>query len=136
MIPVIARFVLAPMDAKAPDVEGVLRDFRECLNTFDEWAESFWSASALEVEQVFKVGEDVALVAPVYSKAPSRTVAMCKAQGSLTLVHMFDSAQFVPIGNTPVMLQAIAADGRPVGGRIHHTIGPSGILEVNECTVI
>lgn len=59
MIPVIARFILAPMDAKAPDVEGVLRDFRECLNTFDEWAESFWSGSALEVEQVFKVGDEV-----------------------------------------------------------------------------
>ncbi|UEL26609.1 DUF6531 domain-containing protein [Pseudomonas fluorescens] len=122
------------MDAKAPDVESVFRDFRECLNTFDQWAESFWSGSALEVEQVFKVGEDVALVAPVSSKAPSPTVAMCKAQGSLTLVHMFESTQFVPIGNTPVMLQAIAVDGSPTGPPIHHTIGPSGILEVRECT--
>ncbi|MBY8948957.1 hypothetical protein J1G35_24140, partial [Pseudomonas sp. SH10-3B] len=79
MIPVIASFVLAPMDAKAPDVERVFRDLRGCLNTFDEWAESFWSVSALEVEQVFKVGDEVALVAPVSSKAPSKTVAMCKA---------------------------------------------------------
>ncbi len=58
MIPVIASLVLAPMDAKAPDVEGVLRDLRACLNTFDDWAESVWSGSALEVEQVFKVGEE------------------------------------------------------------------------------
>ena len=136
MISVLANLMLVPMDPEAPKVERVFADFRTCLNTFDKWTDSFSSGSALSVEQVFKVGEDVALVAPVYSKAPSRTVAMCKAQGSLTLVHMFDSAQFVPIGNTPVMLQAIAADGRPVGGRIHHTIGPSGILEVNECTVI
>lgn len=78
MIPVIGKFVLAPMNAKAPDVESVFRDFRDCLNTFDEWAESFWSFSALDVEQVFKVGDEVALVAPVSAKAPSSTVAMCK----------------------------------------------------------
>ncbi|KMT53505.1 DUF6531 domain-containing protein, partial [Pseudomonas fildesensis] len=134
MIPVIGKFVLTPMNAKAPDVESVFRDFRDCLNTFDEWAESFWSFSALDVEQVFKVGDEVALVAPVSAKAPSSTVAMCKTQGSLTLVHMFESTRFVPIGNTPVMLQALAADGSPLGEPIHQTIGPSGILEVKECT--
>ena len=134
MIPVIASFVLAPMDDKKPDVESVLRDFRNCLNTFDEWAESFWSGSALEVEQVFKVGEEVALVAPASSKKSIRTVAVCKAQGALTLVHLFESTRFVPIGNTPVMLQAIAQDDSPMGAPIPHTIGPSGILEVKDCT--
>ncbi|MCF5054711.1 type IV secretion protein Rhs, partial [Pseudomonas syringae] len=122
------------MNAKAPDIEGVFRDFRECLNTFDEWAESFWSFSALDLEQVFKVGDEVALVTPVSSQAPSPVVATCKAQGSLTLVHMFESTRFVPIGNTPVMLQAIAADGRPTGPPLPHTIGPSGILEIKGCT--
>ncbi|WP_312491785.1 RHS repeat-associated core domain-containing protein [Pseudomonas cremoris] len=134
MIPVIARLVLAPMDASKPDVETVLRDFRACLNDFDAWAESFWSLGALEVEQVFKVGDEVSLVAPASSQRPSRTVAVCKAQGSLTLVHMFESTRFVPIGNTPVMLQGIAPDGRPIGEPIHHVIGPSGILEVKDCT--
>ncbi|WP_455883705.1 RHS repeat-associated core domain-containing protein [Pseudomonas putida] len=134
MIPVIGKFVLSPMNAQKPDVEGVLQDFRGCLNTFDEWAESFWSGSALEVEQVFKVGNEVALVAPVSSKTPSSAVAECRAQGSITLAHIFQSTQSVPIGNTPVMLQAIAADGSPLGSPIHKTIGPSGILEVKECT--
>ncbi|WP_407058073.1 RHS repeat-associated core domain-containing protein [Pseudomonas marginalis] len=134
MIPVIAKFVLSPMDDKKPDVDSVFRDFRNCLNTFDEWAESFWSGSALEVEQVFKVGEEVSLIAPVSSKKPNSTVALCKSQGSLTLVHMFESTRFVPIGNTPVMLQAIAPDGSPMGPPIHRTIGPSGILEVSDCT--
>ncbi|TKK00313.1 type IV secretion protein Rhs, partial [Pseudomonas fluorescens] len=133
MIPVIAQFVLYPMDAETPDVETVFRDFRSCLNSFDEWAESFWSGSALNVEQVFRVGEDVALVAPASSKKPNRTVAVCKAQGSLTLVHMFESTRFVPIGNTPVMLQAIGSDGKPFGAPIRRTIDASGILEVNEC---
>ncbi|KPG75665.1 DUF6531 domain-containing protein, partial [Pseudomonas libanensis] len=134
MIPVIAGFVLAPMDPKAPDVSRVLADFRTCLNTFDEWAASLLSGSALTVEQVFKVGEDVALVAPISSDKPSRTVAQCKAQGGLTLVHLFESTQFVPIGNTQVMLQALAVDGSPAGAPIHRTIGPSGILEVNDCS--
>ncbi len=122
------------MNAKAPDVEGVLRDFRVCLNTFDDWAESFWSGSTLEVEQVFKVGEEVALIAPVSSRKPSAVVAKCDAQGTMTLVHMFESTRFVPIGNTPVMLQAIASNGSPVGAPIHRTIDSSGILEIQECT--
>ncbi|WP_415640234.1 DUF6531 domain-containing protein, partial [Pseudomonas gessardii] len=126
--------VLAAMDTKTRDVEAVLADFRQCLNTYDAWAESFWRFSALELEQVFKVGDEVALMAPISSKAPSSTVAMCKASGTLTLVHLFESTRFVPIGNTPVMLQAIPADGGPLGEPIYKTIGPSGILEVTECT--
>ncbi|KAA0945644.1 type IV secretion protein Rhs, partial [Pseudomonas sp. ANT_H4] len=123
------------MDSKTRDVDSVLSDFRQCLNTYDEWAESFWSFSALDVDQVFKVGDEVALVTPVTrSLLPSSTVAMCKASGSLTLVHMFQSARFVPIGNTPVMLQMVSRDDGPLGDPIHKTIGPSGILEVTECT--
>ncbi|QDH64245.1 RHS repeat-associated core domain-containing protein [Pseudomonas azotoformans] len=134
MIPAIASFVLAPMDAKAPDVERVFRDFRGCLNTFDDWAQSFWRLSALEVEQVFKVGDEVALVAPINrSIIPSSTVATCPANGTLTLVHMFQSTRFVPIGDTPVMLQRVDPNGGPLGEPIHNTIGPSGILEITEC---
>ncbi|NNA54071.1 RHS repeat-associated core domain-containing protein [Pseudomonas lactis] len=122
------------MNAETVDVEGVFRDFRDCLNTFDEWAESFWSFSALDVEQVFKVGEDVALVAPINrSLLPSSTVATCQATGTLTLVHMFQSTRFVPIGNTPVVVQRVDPNGGPLGEPIHKTIGPSGILEVTEC---
>jgi hypothetical protein len=122
------------MDVKTVDVEGVLRDFRGCLTKFDEWAASFWSFSALDLEQVFKVGDEVALVAPVNrSILPSSTVATCPASGTLTLVHMFQSTRFVPIGNTPVMLQRVDPNGGPLGEPIHKTIGPSGILEVTEC---
>nr|WP_244640591.1 RHS repeat-associated core domain-containing protein [Pseudomonas fluorescens] len=122
------------MDPEAPDVERVLQDLRNCLNTFDAWTDSLFSGSALEVEQVFKVGDEVALVAPISSDTPSRTVAQCKAQGGLTLVHLFESTRFVPIGNTPVTLQAIAPDGTPMGAPLHRTIGPGGRLEVPECT--
>ncbi|MBK3434490.1 RNase A-like domain-containing protein [Pseudomonas sp. CCI1.1] len=122
------------MNVETVDVEGVFRDFRDCLDTFDEWAKSFWSFSALDVEQVFKVGDDVALVAPINrSLFPSSTVATCQATGALTLVHMFQSTRFVPIGNTPVIVQRVDPDGGPLGEPLHKTIGPSGILEVTEC---
>ncbi len=122
------------MNVEAVDVEGVFRDFRDCLNTFDEWAKSFWSFSALEVEQVFKVGDEVVLVAPINrSLFPSSTVATCQATGALTLVHMFQSTRFVPIGNTPVVVQRVDPHGGPLGEPLRKTIGPSGILEVTEC---
>ncbi|WP_256590684.1 DUF6531 domain-containing protein, partial [Pseudomonas sp. HMWF034] len=122
------------MNVETVDVEGVFRDFRDCLNTFDDWAKSFWSFSALDVEQVFKVGDDVALVAPINrSLFPSSTVATCQATGTLTLVHMFQSTRFVPIGNTPVIVQRVDPNGGPLGEPLHKTIGPSGILEVTEC---
>ncbi len=76
MNPAIGRLALTPMEVKTVDVEAVFRDFRECVNTFDDWASSFWSFSALDVEQVFKVGDEVALVAPINrSLYPSSTVA-------------------------------------------------------------
>ncbi|WP_262416921.1 RHS repeat-associated core domain-containing protein [Pseudomonas sp. P867] len=122
------------MNVKTFDVEGVFRDFRDCLNTFDDWANSFWSFSALELEQVFKVGDEVTLVAPINrSLFPSSTVATCRANGTLTLVHMFQSTRFVPIGDTAVMLQRVDPNGGPLGEPIHKTIGPSGILEITEC---
>ena len=134
MNPAIGRLALTPMDAKTVDAEGVFRDFRECLNRFDDWAQRFWSFAALDVEQVFKVGDDVALVAPVNrSIIPSSTVVTCQAKGTLTLVHMFQSTRFVPIGNTPVVLQRVDPHGGPLGEPIHKTIGPSGILEITEC---
>ena len=134
MNPAIGRLALTPMDVKAVDAEGVLRDFRQCLNTFDDWAESFWSFSALDIEQVFKVGDEVALVAPINrSLFPSSTVATCQANGTLTLVHLFQSTRFVPIGNTPVVLQRVYPNGGPLGEPIHKTIGPNGILEITEC---
>lgn len=122
MNPALGTLALTPMNAETINVEDVFRDFKQCLNTFDDWAESFWISSALEMEQLFKVGDEVALTAPVSSKVPSTTVATCKASGQLTLVHMFESTRFVPIGNTPVKLQAIAYDGSPLGAPTHTLI--------------
>jgi hypothetical protein len=101
---VIGSLVMALMDSDQPDVEAVLQDFRHCLSDYDSWAERFWTGRALDIEQMFKVGNEVSL-APAKNggKQVSAVVAACPAQGPLTLVHMFQSSRFVPIGNTPVM---------------------------------
>lgn len=125
------------MNPDQPDVEALLDDFRLCLNEYDAWAENFWIGKALQTEQVFKVGDDVRLVAPKNATTPVKsTVAACPANGPLTLVYMFDAARFVPIGNTPVMLEPLIAEikGQQVfGDPVHHHIGPSGILEIADC---
>jgi hypothetical protein len=54
----IGLLLLTAMDAKTRDVEAVLSDFRRCLNSYETLAQSFLSSSALDVEQVFKVGRD------------------------------------------------------------------------------
>ncbi|NUU38150.1 type IV secretion protein Rhs, partial [Pseudomonas sp. C2B4] len=133
----IGLLVVAAMNPEHPDVEALLTEFRLCLNDYEAWAESFWTGGALDVDQVFKVGNDVRLTSPKASTTPvSSTVAMCPASGPLTLVHMFEAARFVPIGNTPVMLEPLISegpDGPTFGEPIYDTIGPSGILEVRDC---
>lgn len=133
----IGLLVVAAMPPEQPDVEALLDDFRLCLNDYEAWAENFWTGWALDVEQVFTVGNDVRLSAPKDSTAPvSSTLATCPANGPLTLVHMFDAARFVPIGDTPVMLEMITekSNGEIIFAEpTHHTIGPSGILEIPEC---
>lgn len=133
----IGLLVVAAMNPEHPDVEALLGDFRLCLNDYEAWAESFWTGGALDVEQVFKVGNDVRLSTPRDSTAAvSSTIARCPASGPLTLVHMFDAARFVPIGDTPVMLEPIIEESNgemTFGEPVHHTIGPSGILEIPEC---
>ncbi|WP_416363772.1 hypothetical protein [Pseudomonas sp. NFX183] len=58
----IGLLVLAVMDSETRDVESVLSDFKRCLNTYELWVESYVSFSALDVDQVFKVGSELARV--------------------------------------------------------------------------
>ncbi|WP_085656308.1 RHS repeat-associated core domain-containing protein [Pseudomonas sp. B11(2017)] len=133
----IGLLVVAALNPDRPDFESLIAEFRLCLNDYDSWAEQFWDGTALDVGQVFKVGNDVRLSAPVSPTKPvSSSVVMCPATGPLTLVHLFEAARFVPIGDTPVMLEPVLADKGGVltyGEPLHRTIGPSGILEVDDC---
>jgi RHS repeat-associated protein len=131
----IGSLVLAVRSS--PDVEGVLQNFRQCLGDYDSWAERFWTGQTLDIKQVFKIGKQVSLAPASDSDTPvSAVVASCPAQGPLTLVHMFQASRFVPIGDTPVVLEPIIKDepGKETfGDPVPLVIGPSGILEVPEC---
>ena len=120
----IGLLIVAALNPDEPDFENLIREFRLCLNNYDAWAEQFWTGTALDVEQVFTVGNDVRLSAPIKSRQPlSSSVVMCSASGTLTLVHMFDAARFVPIGDTPVTLEPVIADVGGVltfGEPLHH----------------
>ncbi|WP_346833861.1 RHS repeat-associated core domain-containing protein [Pseudomonas koreensis] len=133
----IGLLVVAALNPQHPDFETLIREFRLCLNNYEAWAEQFWTGTALDVEQVFKVGDHVRLSAPVKSRQPIQTpVVMCPASGPLTLVHLFEAARFVPIGDTPVLLEPVIGEVDGVlsfGEPLRHTIGPSGILEVSDC---
>ncbi len=92
----IGLLVVAALNPQQPDFEALIDEFRLCLNNYDAWAEQFWTGTALDIEQVFKVGNDVQLSAPITSRAPiSSSVVMCPANGPLTLVHLFETARFV-----------------------------------------
>ncbi|TMU72810.1 hypothetical protein FGA82_24615, partial [Pseudomonas fluorescens] len=123
----IGLLIVAALNPDEPDFEHLIREFRLCLNNYEAWAEQFWTGTALDVEQVFTVGNDVRLSAPIKSRQPlSSSVVMCSASGSLTLVHMFEAARFVPIGNTPVTLEPVIADVGGVltfGEPLRYTIG-------------
>ncbi|MFJ4249319.1 RHS repeat-associated core domain-containing protein [Pseudomonas sp. NPDC089741] len=133
----IGLLVVAALNPGHPDFETLIKEFRLCLNDYEAWAEQFWTGTALDVEQVFSVGNDVRLIAPIKSRQPiSSSVVMCPASGPLTLVHMFEAAQFVPIGDTPITLEPLLSDVNGVqtfGEPLRHTIGPSGILQVADC---
>ncbi|MCU0092451.1 DUF6531 domain-containing protein [Pseudomonas koreensis] len=124
--------IVANLNAKQPDAQAIISDFKKCLKDYREHAEA-WYGGILDAEQQFKVGDEVG-TADKDSKKENTLYANCPANGKLKLVHSFESARFVPIGNTPVRLVPVE-NGKlygknEVGQPINVKIGPSGILEV------
>ena len=128
--------IVGNLTAKQPDAQVIISDFKKCLKDYREHAEA-WYGGVLDAEQQFKVGDEVG-TQDKDSKKENTLYANCPANGKLTLVHSFESARFVPIGNTPVRLTPVV-DGRfigknEVGPTINKTIDSTGILEVSGLT--
>ncbi|WP_419789266.1 RHS repeat-associated core domain-containing protein [Pseudomonas koreensis] len=128
--------IVGGLTAKQPDAQAIIADFKKCLKDYREHAEA-WYGGILDAEQQFKVGDEVG-TADKDSKKENTLYANCPANGKLVLVHSFESARFVPIGNTPVRLTPVV-DGRfigknEVGPTINKTIDSTGILEVSGLT--
>ncbi|MHC8365317.1 RHS repeat-associated core domain-containing protein [Pseudomonas sp. ZT5P21] len=132
----IGTLVLRVLDAKTPDVNLILKDFKNCLSDYKEWADGFLTGWALDVDQTFKVGNEVSVTKRKTKTGKVETYATCPLAGDFTLIHMFESARFVPIGNTPVKLEPVTKGtlyDDVTGPAIETTIGPSGIKVIDGC---
>ena len=124
LIPLGSMFL--SIDATQPDLRVVLNELTQCLEGYRDHADA-WYGGVLDVEQQFRVGDEV-ITRDKDSSAPVEFYAQCQRDAKLTLVHAFEAARFVPIGNTRVRLV-------PVGGgpEIDTFIDASGIKLVEGC---
>ncbi|PCR92839.1 type IV secretion protein Rhs [Pseudomonas fluorescens] len=132
----LGTLVLRVLDAKAPDVNLILKDFNNCLSDYKNWADGFWTGWAMDVDQKFKVGNEVSVTQRRTRTGAVETFAVCPKDGKLTLIHAFETARYVPIGNTPVRIEQVekAMIGYSVvGAPINKKIGPSGIETIDNC---
>jgi RHS repeat-associated protein len=112
------------LNEKQPKYETIITEFRQCLDDYRSYTQYL---PGLDLEQKFQVGDEVLPAAAVDNKAKPVNFATCPENGKLTLIHSFDAARFVPIGNTPVVLTPVDSQGKVVGDPIKRKIGPSGI---------
>jgi len=132
----LGTLVLQVLDAKAPDVNLILKDFNNCLSDYKNWADGFWTGWAMDVDQKFKVGNEVSVTQRRTRTGAVETFAVCPKDGKFTLIHAFETARYVPIGNTPVRVEQVekALIGYSVvGAPINKMIGPSGIETIENC---
>ena len=94
-------------DSIQPDVPTLLLQLRDCLADY-RLQTSKWYGGMRAAEQKFSAG-DSAITRSIETKAAVTRYALCKKDGTLTLIHAFESAHFVPIGNTPVRLTPISS---------------------------
>nr|WP_174248212.1 RHS repeat-associated core domain-containing protein [Pseudomonas chlororaphis] len=132
----LGTLVLRVLDAKKPDVNLILKDFNNCLSDYKNWADGFWTGWAMDVDQKFKVGNEVSVTQCKTKTGAVETFAVCPKDGKFTLIHTFETARYVPIGNTPVRVEQVekAMIGYSVvGAPINKKIGPGGIETIDKC---
>ncbi|WP_019412230.1 RHS repeat domain-containing protein, partial [Pseudomonas psychrophila] len=126
MIPIILGSMYLSISATQPDLKEVLNELTHCLEGYRDHADA-WYGGMLDVEQQFRVGNEV-ITRDKDSRAPVVFYAQCQRDAKLTLVHAFEAARFVPIGNTRVRL--VPEGGGP---EIDTFIDASGIKRVEGC---
>ena len=120
---------IAHVTAQQPDFNKVIAEFKNCLKGYRSTARFI---PGLEMEQQFQVGDEVKKPVATGDKTKPIYFATCPENGKLTLIHSFESARFVPIGNTPVVLTPVDSKNNPVGHPVRKTIGPTGIQLVSD----
>lgn len=121
------------LTAEQPNAQTVIGDFKKCLVDYRSHAEA-WYGGFMDAEQQFRVGDEVD-TQDKDSKSRAVLYATCPENGKLKLIHSFESARFVPIGNTPVRLEPVAGGRKNEATQpIERRIDSTGILEITGLT--
>lgn len=105
-------FTLHGLYAEKPDGKRVIDEFRKnLLDNYKTFAEDWKTAWLLDVEQQLKLtdsaGNEVLSLSRDKDNKQVQHYATCPVNGKLNLLHRFETASFVPIGNTPYELEEI-----------------------------
>ena len=96
-------FMLHGLTAQEPDAAKIIGDFKfNSMERYKELADSLLTGWALDAQQKFTIGDEIKPIkADKDDTGAVNAYATCPVNGQLKLLHAFDSANFVPIGNTP-----------------------------------
>ncbi|MFP3515126.1 RHS repeat-associated core domain-containing protein [Pseudomonas sp. SIMBA_077] len=124
--------MLVSMDSIQPDIQQVLTELTQCIEGSDDKKgyrdhADAWYGGMLDAQQQFRVGDEVQ-ARDKDSSAPAVLYAQCQRNSTLTLIHAFEAARFIPIGNTRVLMVP-----RGGGASIDTFIGDSGIKQIDNC---
>jgi hypothetical protein len=130
---IIGRFLVKALTAETPDAAQIIADFkRNSLTTYQKWADSRALGWALDTEQKFEVGDEV-LTIKDKDDTKVQAYATCPVNGLMTLLHSFETVNFVPIGKTPFEARAVLAKDK-LGEAIRGKLDDNGLGTVQGCT--
>ena len=138
-LPFNAVFMLNGLYARQPDGQANIAQFKQnILKDYKEYADGFFTAWALDVDQRLSVSDnrnnELTVLKGDKDARKISGYAACPASGQLKLLHAFESVHFIPIGNTPYQIrQAISSWGekRQV---ISGVLDSDGMATVTGCT--
>lgn len=124
-------FMLHGLTAQEPDAAKIIGEFkRNSMDRYKDLADSLLTGWALDAQQQFSIGDEIAKVkADKDETGAIGAYATCPVNGKIKLLHAFDSANFVPIGNTPFEAVQLLSLGDRLSGDKPQTI--SGVLDGN-----
>ncbi|MFK3774184.1 RHS repeat-associated core domain-containing protein [Pseudomonas sp. NPDC089406] len=129
---IIGKFLAEAISAETPDAPRIIADFRQnSLTDYQEWADSWTLGWALDTQQKFEVGDEV-LTVKDKDDTKVQGYATCQKNGVMTLLHSFETVNFVPIGNTPFEAREVLAKGK-LGEAIRGALDENGLGTVTGC---
>lgn len=81
-------------------------DFAQSIDEYKKESENFWYGWLIEMEQQISVNGHIK-IADKDDKKIYSSVIQCPLDGKLTIVHSFQAESYVPIPNTPFVIQPV-----------------------------